>query len=120
TIAKSIAIGNPSDGSYVVQIARAGGGVVESVTEEEILEGMELLARTEGIFAETAGGVTVACARKLIESGKIPRDEEVVLCITGHGLKTQEAVNGKCGVLREIKPSLREFEEQIYAKDNAA
>ena len=78
-----------------------------------------MLAEYEGIFSETAGGVTVSCARKLIETGKIPRDEEIVLCITGHGLKTQEAVAGKCGEPRLIKPSLREFEEEIYAKDAA-
>ena len=85
----------------------------EDCTDEEIVEGIRLLAECEGIFAETAGGVTVACARKLIETGKIPADESVVLCITGNGLKTQEAILGKCGAPRLIKPSLREFEELI-------
>ena len=99
---------------------RETGGIAEDATDEEVVEGIKLLAEYEGIFAETAGGVTVACARKLIDSGKIPHDEEVVLCITGHGLKTQEAVTGKCGEPRLIKPSLREFEEQIYSKDTAA
>jgi threonine synthase len=75
--------------------------------------GIRLLAETAGIFAETAGGVTVACAKKLIESGRIPRHESVVLCITGHGLKTQEAVQGRCGEPRLIKPSLREFEALV-------
>jgi threonine synthase len=72
-----------------------------------------MLAESEGIFAETAGGVTVACAKKLIETGKIPAGDSAVLCITGHGLKTQEAIAGKCGEPRLIKPSLREFEEMI-------
>ena len=88
-------------------------------TDEEVVEGIRLLAECEGIFAETAGGVTVACAKKLIASGAIPRDESVVLCITGHGLKTQEAITGKCGEPRLIKPSLREFEEKIYNPDAA-
>ena len=120
TIAKSLAIGTPADGYYAIHAMRQTGGFAEDVTDEEIVEGIKLLAECEGIFAETAGGVTVACARKLIESGKIPRDEEAVLCITGHGLKTQEAIAGKCGELRTIKPSLRDFEEQIYNKDMAA
>ena len=119
TIAKSLAIGTPADGYYAIHVMKESGGSAEDCTDEEIIEGIKLLAEYEGIFAETAGGVTVACAKKLIESGKIPRNEEVVLCITGHGLKTQEAVAGKCGELRLIKPSLRDFEEQIYNKDAA-
>ena len=118
TIVKSLAIGTPADGYYAIHAMRDTGGFAEDVTDDEVVEGIRLLAECEGIFAETAGGVTTACARKLIESGKIPRDEAVVLCITGHGLKTQEAVMGKCGEPRVIKPSLREFEEQIYAPDN--
>ena len=120
TIAKSLAIGTPADGYYAIHAMRQTGGHAEDVTDEEIVEGIKLLAEHAGIFAETAGGVTVACAKKLIESGKIPRDEEVVLCITGHGLKTQEAIAGKCGEPRLIKPSLREFEEKVYAPDQAA
>ena len=96
------------------------GGAAEDVTDEEVVEGIRLLAECEGIFAETAGGVTTACAKKLVASGAIPRDESIVLCITGHGLKTQEAVMGKCGEPRLIKPSLREFEEKIYSADTAA
>ena len=119
TIVKSLAIGTPADGYYAIHAMKETGGYAEDCTDDEVVEGIKMLAEYAGIFAETAGGVTVSCAQKLIESGKIPRDEEVVLCITGHGLKTQEAVTGKCGVLREIKPSLREFEEQIYAKDAA-
>ena len=92
TIAKSLAIGTPADGYYAVQRDPATrGGSCEDATDEEIIEGIRLLAETEGIFAETAGGVTVACAKKLIASGKIPANESVVLCITGHGLKTAEA-----------------------------
>jgi threonine synthase len=120
TIVKSLAIGTPADGYYAIHAMRETGGSCEDATDEEVVEGIKWLAEYAGIFAETAGGVTVASAKKLIESGKIPHDEEVVLCITGHGLKTQEAVTGKCGEPRLIKPSLREFEEQIYAKDSAA
>ena len=116
TIAKSLAIGTPADGYYAIHAMRETGGSAEDCTDEEIVEGIKLLAEHEGIFAETAGGVTVACAKKLIESGKIPRDEEIVLCITGHGLKTQEAILGKCGEPHLIKPSLKEFEEHIGSK----
>ena len=120
TIVKSLAIGTPADGYYAIHAMRQTGGFAEDVTDDEVVAGIRLLAENEGIFAETAGGVTVACAKKLIETGKIPRDEEAVLCITGHGLKTQEAIAGKCGEPRLIKPSLREFEEQIYLPDQAA
>ncbi len=120
TIVKSLAIGTPADGYYAIHAMNQTGGYAEDCTDDEVVEGIRLLAECEGIFAETAGGVTVACARKLVESGKLPRDESIVLCITGHGLKTQEAITGKCGQPRTIKPSLREFEEQIYNKDAAA
>ncbi len=113
TIVKSLAIGTPADGFYAIHAMKKTGGSAEDVTDEEVVEGIRLLAEYEGIFSETAGGVTVACARKLIESGAIPADESAVLCITGHGLKTQEAVAGKCGEARLIKPSLREFEALI-------
>ena len=119
TIVKSLAIGTPADGYYAIHAMRQTGGSAEDVTDEEVVEGIKLLAEHEGIFSETAGGVTVACAKKLIASGKLPHDEEAVLCITGHGLKTQEAIVGKCGEPRLIKPSLREFEEKIYAPDQA-
>jgi len=113
TIAKSLAIGTPADGYYAIHAMKETGGYAEDVTDDEIVEGIRLLAEYTGIFAETAGGVTVACAKKLIESGKIPADEAAVLCITGHGLKTQEAIVGKCGEPRLINPSLREFDEKI-------
>jgi len=113
TIVKSLAIGTPADGYYAIHAMRQTGGGAEDCTDEEVIEGIRLLAETEGIFAETAGGVTVACAKKLIESGKIPRHESAVLCITGHGLKTAEAIQGRCGEPRLIKPSLREFESLL-------
>lgn len=113
TIAKSLAIGTPADGYYAIRAMQETGGSAEDCTDEEVIEGIKLLAECEGIFAETAGGVTVACAKKLVESGKIPRDESAVLCITGHGLKTQEAVIGKCGEPRTIRPSLHEFEALV-------
>lgn len=120
TIVKSLAIGTPADGYYAIHTMKNTGGTADDATDEEVVEGIRLLAECEGIFAETAGGVTVACAKKLIASGAIPRDEGVVLCITGHGLKTQEAIIGKCGAPRIINPSLREFEEQVYNPDMAA
>ncbi len=89
TIAKSLAIGNPADGIYAVGTVKESGGGAEDVTDEEIIEAMKLLATTEGIFTETAGGVTLGVAKKLIEQGKIPRGESIVICITGNGLKTQ-------------------------------
>ncbi len=113
TIAKSLAIGNPADGFYAIQAIRETGGYAEDVSDEEIIEGIKLLAKTEGIFAETAGGVTLACAKKLIETGKIPRDETTVLCITGNGLKTQEALEGHTTSPHYIKPNLASFEEVL-------
>ncbi|MFC5949289.1 threonine synthase [Pseudonocardia lutea] len=93
TIARSLAIGNPADGPYVLDSVRRTGGAVGHVTDEEVVEGIRLLARTEGVFAETAGGVTVATAKKLIEAGRIDPDAETVLLITGDGLKTLDAVS---------------------------
>jgi len=113
TIAKSLAIGTPADGYYAVHAVKSSGGSCEDASDEEIIAGIRLLAETEGIFAETAGGVTVACAKKLIASGKIPANESAVLCITGHGLKTAEAVAPHLPAPRLINPSLREFEALI-------
>jgi len=118
TIVKSLAIGTPADGYYALRSMNETGGSAEDSTDEEVIDGIRLLAEYAGIFAETAGGVTVACAKKLIDSGKIPRNESVVLCITGHGLKTQEAIHGHCGEPRLINPSLREF-EALIANDAA-
>src|SRR6266436_632825 len=113
TIVKSLAIGNPADGFYSIQTMKQTGGYGENPNDEEVIAGIRLLAETEGIFAETAGGTTVAAAKRLVEGGRIKANESLVLCITGHGLKTQEAVNGKCGEPRVIKPSLREFSNLI-------
>jgi threonine synthase len=113
TIAKSLAIGDPADGYFASRLIRETGGWGEDVTDDEIVEGIKLLAETEGIFTETAGGVTVAVARKLIEQGKIDRDGSTVLCITGNGLKTQEALHGKVERPVVIKPTLEEFEALV-------
>ncbi len=113
TIAKSLAIGTPADGFYALKAIKETGGAAEDVTDDEIREGMRLLAECEGIFAETAGGVTVGVAKKLIAAGVIPAEDSAVLCITGNGLKTLDAVTGCVGQPREIKPSLREFEALV-------
>jgi len=114
TIARSIAIGSPSDGSYVVRIARETGGVVEAVTEEEIVDAIRLLARNEGIFTETAGGVTIGVLAKLARAGRWNGDEVVVAYVTGHGLKTADVVSGDGFARRlEIEPSLRSFRERV-------
>jgi threonine synthase len=110
TIAKSLAIGNPADGLYASRVIQNSGGTAESASDEEIVSGIRLLAETEGIFTETAGGVVVAAAEKLIRTGKIPADESVVLCITGNGLKTQEVLTDYLPSYPVIKPSLKEFE----------
>ncbi|WP_197523475.1 threonine synthase [Actinokineospora pegani] len=113
TIARSLAIGAPADGPYVLDAVRRTGGAVEDVTDEEVVEGIRLLARTEGIFAETAGGVTVATAKKLIESGKIDPDAETVLLITGDGLKTLDAVEDRIGPRATIAPSAAAVREVL-------
>jgi threonine synthase len=110
TIAKSLAIGTPADGFYALKTIKETGAAAEDVSDDEIREGMRLLAECEGIFAETAGGVTVGVAKKLIASGRIRGDASVVLCITGNGLKTIDALAGHVGQTLEIRPSLREFE----------
>jgi threonine synthase len=119
TIAKSLAIGTPADGFYALKAMKETGGSSDDVTDDEIREGIRLLAECEGIFAETAGGVTVGVAKKLIASGRIPSNDSAVLCITGNGLKTMDAVNGHVGQPREIKPSLREFEALTAQEEQA-
>jgi threonine synthase len=119
TIAKSLAIGTPADGFYALKVMKETNGCAEDVTDDEVRDGIKLLAECEGIFAETAGGVTVGVAKKLIASGKIPASDSAVLCVTGNGLKTLDAVNGHVGEPREIKPSLREFESLLAAEENA-
>jgi threonine synthase len=112
TIAKSLAIGNPADGPYAVDLARATGGVIESVSDDEIRAGVRLLAETTGIFTETAGGVTTAVLAKLAEAGAIDRGERVVAYITGDGLKTPDTVRDTFAVT-EIAPSFDEFESAL-------
>jgi threonine synthase len=111
TIAKSLAIGNPADGWYALDVIRKSGGSCASVTDDEILEGIRLLARTEGIFAETAGGVTIATLAKLAAQGVVRSDERVVAMVTGHGLKTVEALSGTAGPSATITPTLDAFDE---------
>lgn len=118
TIAKSLAIGNPADGYYAYKTVMDSGGWGEEASDDEIVEGIKLLASTEGIFTETAGGVTVAVTKKLIEDGKIPKDESIVISITGNGLKTQEAVNRKVVDTIKIKPNINSFETELKKIEN--
>lgn len=118
TIAKSLAIGNPADGYYALKTIRESGGSAEDVSDEEIVEAMKLLARTEGIFTETAGGVTVGVTKKLIEKGVIPKDESILIAITGNGLKTQEAVQDRVGMPLIIEPKFSDFEKKVKPKNN--
>ena len=112
TIAKSLAIGNPADGWYALEVMRRTGGSCAAVTDAEVVEAIGLLARTEGIFAETAGGVTIATLAKLAASGAIRPDERVVALVTGHGLKTVEALSGSAGAVptATIAPTLAAFD----------
>ena len=111
TIAKSLAIGTPADGYYAMKIIRESGGAAEDVSDSEIVDAIKLLASTEGIYTETAGGVTLGVTKKLIDQGQIPRDEPIVVSITGNGLKTQDAVEGSLGKPPVIEPSIEDFEE---------
>jgi threonine synthase len=113
TIARSLAIGDPADGYFAIRVIRETGGWADDASDAEIAESMALLAETEGIFTETAGGVTLAVARKLIEQGRISPDDEIVLCITGNGLKTQEALNGVLTEAPVIPPRLEEFDRLL-------
>ena len=113
TIARSLAIGNPADGSFASRLARESGGAIGAVTDPELVEGIRLLARTEGIFAETAGGVTVATLKQLAERGVLRRDETIVAYITGNGLKTPDAVAGLLPAPTAIAASVEAFEETV-------
>jgi threonine synthase len=115
TIARSLAIGNPADGMFALQVARQTDGVIEWCTEAEILEGIELLASTEGVFTETAGGVTVANLKRLVDAGAIRRDEETVAFITGNGYKTVEALEGVVETAYHVAPDLDMFLAAIEA-----
>ncbi len=116
TIARSIAIGNPADGRFAAQAIRGTGGWVAGVTDEELVGGIRLLAETTGIFTETAGGATVAGAAALARAGRLGPEDEVVLCITGNGLKTVEALQGALPEAPVIAPRIREL-EALYGRD---
>ncbi len=118
TIAKSLAIGNPADGYYALKTAGESGGAMDMVSDGEIVEGIKLLAQTEGIFAETAGGVTIGVLQKLVKAGVINKQDVTVAYITGNGLKTQEAVMDAVGRPIRIQPSLMSFEQTFKAIKN--
>jgi len=118
TVAKSLAIGNPADGYYALKTVKESGGYLDEVTDDEIVKGIELLAATEGVFAETAGGVTIAVLKKLVEAGKIKPDEETVAYITGIGLKTLEAIEGKIKPPTIIDSSLKSFKEKVLKEES--
>jgi threonine synthase len=120
TIAKSLAIGNPADGWYALDTIRNSGGSCASVSDDEVIDGIGLLARTEGIFAETAGGVTIATLAKLVAQGVIRSDERVVAMVTGHGLKTVEALAGTVRPTATIAPTLEAFDEAMGGDYHAA
>ena len=115
TIAKSLAIGDPADGPYALDLARSTGGSIESVTDDEITAGIRLLAETTGIFTETAGGVTMGVLEKLARRGDIDSDERVVVYITGEGLKTLDAARESFR-MHEIDPTLADFEREFAAE----
>jgi threonine synthase len=119
TIAKSLAIGNPADGWYALDEVRRSGGALAAVSDEEILDGIRLLARTEGIFAETAGGVTIATLANLAAQGVVRPDEQVVAYVTGHGLKTVEALMGSTGPTATIAPTLEAFAAAVDVTSEA-
>ncbi len=119
TIAKSLAIGNPADGYYALKTAAESGGAMETVTDDEVIEGIKLLAQTEGVFAETAGGVTIGALRKLVKQGMIKKNDVTIAYITGNGLKTQEAVVDSVGRPFRIPASLAKF-EQTFGQQGVA
>src|SRR3990170_3124366 len=119
TVAKSLAIGNPADGYYALRTMADSGGAATAVSDDETIAGMKLLAESEGIFAETAGGVVVAGLRRLVESGTVRRDDLVVAFITGAGLKTQEAVQGHLPQALHIEPTIASYEQAISERQEA-
>ena len=111
TIAKSIAIGNPADGHQVIKTVRESGGVGVTATDDEIVDAITLLAQTEGIFTEPAGGTTLASTISLIEQGVIPKDESIVVCVTGNGYKTSDVISDSLKRPTELGRSLKEFQD---------
>jgi threonine synthase len=114
TIARSLAIGNPADGHYAIKTIKHSGGWSEDVSDPEVIDSIRLLAETEGIFTETAGGVTVGSAGKLYRQDRILPEETTVLCITGNGLKTTDVLSGLYEIERPIAPKLAEFENYLH------
>jgi threonine synthase len=113
TLVRSLAIGNPADGHYAIKVITKSGGWAEDVSDPELVESIQLLAETEGVFTETAGGVTVGCAGKLYQQGRIEPDEITVLCITGNGLKTTDVLAGKYEAEAPIPPRVAEFDKYL-------
>jgi threonine synthase len=113
TIARSLAIGNPADGHYAIKTIKNSGGWSEDVSDPEVIDSIRLLAATEGIFTETAGGVTVGTAGKLYRQDRILPEETTVLCITGNGLKTTDVLAGVYEIETPIAPKLAEFEKYL-------
>jgi threonine synthase len=120
TIAKSIAIGNPADGYQVVQTIKATGGCGAAVSDAQIIEAIQILARTEGIFTEPAGGTTLAAAIDLVKRGVIPRDESIVVCVTGNGYKTSEVVAGKLVEPVRLTRAFKDFESWWATADRGS
>jgi threonine synthase len=116
TIARSLAIGNPADGPFAIKLIRESGGWAEDISDREIVESIQLLAETEGIFAETAGGVTTGVTHKLLREGRIGSDETTVVCITGNGLKTTDAIIAEYPLTEAIAPRLEAFEAYLDAQ----
>jgi len=116
TIARSLAIGNPADGPFAMKLIRESGGWAEDVSDPEIVDAIKLLAETEGIFTETAGGVTAGVTKKLIAQNRIKPDETTVVCITGNGLKTTDAIAAEFPVTEAIAPRLEAFEAYLDAQ----
>jgi threonine synthase len=117
TVAKSLAIGDPGDGYYVLKAIRESGGTAESASDDEILDAIDLLASTEGVFSEPAGGVTIAVLQKLVASGVISEDEIIVCCVTGNGFKSADTLQGRLVFPAVIPPSLKAFQESHGGND---
>jgi len=119
TIEKSLAIGNPAEGFFALKVLKESNGAAGSASDDELIEGIKLLARTEGVFTETAGGVVVGTLKNLVEGGEIDRDEKTVIYITGNGLKTQDVLESRLASPVKIKPDLKEF-EKVLAEEGKA
>jgi threonine synthase len=120
TIARSLAIGNPADGPFALRLIRESGGWSEDISDPEIIDSIKMLAETEGIFAETAGGVTTGVAGKLIEQGRIKPHETTVVSITGNGLKTTDAIAADFPMTEAIAPRIEAFEALVQRRLYAA